>query len=71
MDAVTIWDSSGKTGGHIRDTNYKESKNDHSTDLEQLHIIKFSQIKGLKLGQIAKRLFNAYGPDSHTPPGIR
>jgi DNA-binding transcriptional MerR regulator len=40
-------------------------------DLEQRHIIKFLRIKGLKLGEIAKELSNAHGPDAHTRPSIK
>jgi hypothetical protein len=36
-------------------------------DLEQLHIIKFSRIRSLKLGEIAKELSSAYDPDTYTP----
>jgi hypothetical protein len=40
-------------------------------DLEQRDIIKFSHTKDLKLGEIAKELSTAYGPDAHTPPSIK
>jgi hypothetical protein len=35
-------------------------------DVEQRHIIKFLLVKSLKLGEIAKKLSSAYGPDAHT-----
>jgi hypothetical protein len=36
--------------------------------MEQRHVIKFMQVKGLKLDEIAMELSNAYGRSASTPP---
>jgi hypothetical protein len=40
-------------------------------ELEQHHAVKFLQIKGLKLDEIATELFNTYGRDVYAPPSTK
>jgi hypothetical protein len=40
-------------------------------NLEQRHIINFLRIKGLKLGEIAKELSSASGPDAYTSLSVK
>jgi hypothetical protein len=40
-------------------------------DLEERHFIKLLRIKGLKRGEIAKELSNAYGPDAYIRLSIK
>jgi hypothetical protein len=40
-------------------------------NLKQRHIVMFSRIKSLKLGEIAKELSNVHGPDASIPPSIK
>jgi hypothetical protein len=49
----------------------KSLKNASSMDLQQRNIVKFLRVKGLRLGEIAKELSGAYGPDVYTPPSTK
>jgi transposase len=40
-------------------------------ELEQRYVIRFLQVKGLKLNEIATELPNTYGRDASAPPSIK
>jgi hypothetical protein len=55
--------SAGQNGEHGWDVNHQERKSIVSIELEQHHVIKFLEIKGLRLDEIATELFNIYSWD--------
>jgi hypothetical protein len=64
MDAATIWVLRGKKRRGFLHTNSNQLKGVTSMELEPRHIIKFLDIKALKLLGIAAKLSSAYGQDA-------